>query len=314
MFFLGVDAGGTKTHAVVVDEAGKVIGEGHGGEANFHNVGIDAAATSVFIAIKEALGSASLSGQDVAASCVGMASYDTPRDKLTIDRAFDSQREALFGDNLTIVNDAVVGFYTGSKPPGICLISGTGCNCFGIGKDGKQAFAGNWSYILGDEGGSYKLALRILAAIMQAFDGRGEPTMLRELVLTQLGKTNEMEIVDWIYQENPGPADIAALAVTLDEALKKRDIIAQKLFLEHIGELAKAVEAVVRRTALANETFDIVLIGSFFKTIQAIEALTPKIQVISPKATLVYPKVEASIGATILARRKWKEKFHLPIA
>lgn len=312
MYYLGIDAGGSKTDAVIVDDQGQKVGEGHAGEANFHNVGIEKAVTSVFIAVKEALGIASLGGSEIAASCLGIASYDTPRDKIVIGRAFDSERANLFGGNLTIVNDAVIGLYAGTTPPGVALISGTGCNCYCVGPEGEEAFAGNWSSLLSDEGGSYKLALRILAAIMRAFDGRGAKTILRELVLSELAVSDEMAMMDWIYSQNPTIAEISKIAALLDEALKERDGVAQELFNEQIEILASAVSAVVRRVAMAERAFDLVLIGSFFKTARAVEALEPKIKVFAPKITLVYPKVSAAVGATILARNKWKEKFHLP--
>ncbi len=40
-FFLGLDAGGSKTHALVADETGKVLGFAQGGPGNWQSVGFD---------------------------------------------------------------------------------------------------------------------------------------------------------------------------------------------------------------------------------------------------------------------------------
>ncbi len=40
-FFLGIDAGGSKTTAVIVDSQGHTCGHGQAGSANYHTVGLD---------------------------------------------------------------------------------------------------------------------------------------------------------------------------------------------------------------------------------------------------------------------------------
>jgi activator of 2-hydroxyglutaryl-CoA dehydratase len=51
---LGVDGGGTKTHAVVADEHGRVLGEGLAGPSNPLRVGVANAAAAVREAIDRA--------------------------------------------------------------------------------------------------------------------------------------------------------------------------------------------------------------------------------------------------------------------
>ena len=43
-FFLGIDAGGTKTHALIADENGRAAGFGSGGPGNWQSVGFEASA------------------------------------------------------------------------------------------------------------------------------------------------------------------------------------------------------------------------------------------------------------------------------
>jgi N-acetylglucosamine kinase-like BadF-type ATPase len=171
-----------------------IKGESTSNLANYHNIGIDKAITSVYTAASYAIRLAKIKISDIAATCVGIAAYDTPKDKVIITTAIQKAQHQFLGKNVKIVNDSVIGLFTGTKPPGVCLISGTGCNCYGVGPKGKEWFAGNWSYLMGDQGGGYHLALRIFRAVIKAFDGRGEPTILRELVLDQLGITDEFAL------------------------------------------------------------------------------------------------------------------------
>ena len=57
--FIGVDGGGTKTRAAVVDSSGNVLSEGVAGSSNCNSVGVDNAKKELFHAIQSALQSTS---------------------------------------------------------------------------------------------------------------------------------------------------------------------------------------------------------------------------------------------------------------
>src|SRR5205807_7233027 len=54
-FYIGVDGGGTKTHAIVVDIEGNIHGEGRAGASNPIIVGLEESVNSIFQAITRAL-------------------------------------------------------------------------------------------------------------------------------------------------------------------------------------------------------------------------------------------------------------------
>src|SRR5688572_9649692 len=70
---VGVDGGGTKTEAVIVDANFRVIGEGLAGPSNPLRVGIAGAATAVREAIDSACAMAKLRRNDLVAAQVGLA-------------------------------------------------------------------------------------------------------------------------------------------------------------------------------------------------------------------------------------------------
>ena len=72
-YVLGVDGGGTKTHAVIADEHGRVLGEGFAGPSNPLRVGVNNAAAAVREAADQACDAAGVRRTDIVAAEVGLA-------------------------------------------------------------------------------------------------------------------------------------------------------------------------------------------------------------------------------------------------
>ena len=75
---VGVDAGGTKTVALVSDVTGRALGAGRAGPGNFQAVGVELAKAQVGKAVETALGEAGVAAQEVEAVFYGMAGADRP--------------------------------------------------------------------------------------------------------------------------------------------------------------------------------------------------------------------------------------------
>ena len=81
--FLGIDGGGTKTEAVLLDKAGHEIARATGGPANYHAVGQERAARSLETAIHRVLDAAGLEASAILALGLGMAGAGRPQDQAT---------------------------------------------------------------------------------------------------------------------------------------------------------------------------------------------------------------------------------------
>src|SRR5215211_6977102 len=64
-YFLGIDGGGTKTHAVIVDPGGRVLGEGFSGASNPLRIGLEEAVAHIGQAVREACSRARIELQQV---------------------------------------------------------------------------------------------------------------------------------------------------------------------------------------------------------------------------------------------------------
>ena len=72
-YYLGVDAGGTKTLAAVCDDSGRVAGTGIAGASNYQDVGAAAAGRALGAATNQALERAGASSGDVVQACFGVS-------------------------------------------------------------------------------------------------------------------------------------------------------------------------------------------------------------------------------------------------
>src|SRR5262249_32453701 len=129
-YFLGIDGGASKTHAVVTDSSFNIIGEGHGGPANPARVGVDEAISSIEQAVNEAFAQAGVTRRQIRSACAALAGVGDPTH-------YDAMKEALdreFGaDTVELVTDAraaLEGALDGE--PGIVVIAGTGSIAMGV--------------------------------------------------------------------------------------------------------------------------------------------------------------------------------------
>src|SRR6266567_7555730 len=72
-YFLGIDGGGTKTHAVITDSSYRVLGEGFSGAANPLRVGLEEAVRHIDQAVSDACAQAGIELDDIDSACAAIA-------------------------------------------------------------------------------------------------------------------------------------------------------------------------------------------------------------------------------------------------
>src|SRR5678816_2941129 len=120
---VGVDGGGTKTEAVIIDADQRVIGEGRAGPSNPLRVGIAAAAAAVREAIDDACASAKLRRGDLIGAEIGLAGA---RRRELRERMRETLAPLGIGE-IEVVTDAQIALYGATDgAPGLVVIAGTG--------------------------------------------------------------------------------------------------------------------------------------------------------------------------------------------
>jgi N-acetylglucosamine kinase-like BadF-type ATPase len=301
-FVLGVDGGGTKTIAILLDRGGAVIGRGQAGPSNRYAVGEATAQVEIRRAIEAALERGSVAAAAVKAVCLGMAGVDRPGDSTAVASVV---RSILPAAEVLVHNDAVIALAGGvGRLYGVVLIAGTGAIAYGVDAQGNSRRASGWGHLLGDEGSGHDIGLRSLRAVLRAHDGRGPATALTARVLSAWNLSRPEDLVGLVYAPDFPRRRIAALLPLVDEAAGEGDATARDILVAAGCELGGAACAVIRGLGMERDVFEVVLAGGAFQTRNLLRAAVDEtVRALAPQAVLIAPRHEPAMGAALLAMR-----------
>ena len=267
-YILGVDGGAFKTLVRIADLSGKPLIETKAGSSNYKSIGPKLAKDNINKAILEAINKLNNSNVTFRSACFGMAGNNTTRDKDNFkDIILNNEIKCYFNPSKTFIyNDTRIGLAAGSdNKNGIIIICGAGSNCFGINEHGKEAKANGWDYILSDEGSGYEIGRKALRAVMKAYDGRGDATLLTKTILNKLRLRNIPEFIEWAYGTGNRKDKIAALAKVVCDSAEKSDAVSIRILEEEVREVMDSIKVVAKKLELTDKDFDLVFVGSLFK-------------------------------------------------
>ncbi len=300
---VGVDGGGTKTEAVIMDSDLRVIGEGRSGPSNPLRVGVTSAAAAVREAIDNACASAKVRRSDVESAEVGLAGARKHEIR-------ERMREVLLAlgiRDIEVVTDADIALYGATDgAPGIVVIAGTGSNCCGINSRGKQFCAGGWGPLAGDEGAGAWIARQALRAVAYASDGRGPETLLTEFACNYFHVSTADDLTTAIYAPTITNERIAGFGKDVVEAAKRKDPVAAQIILDGGKELGVAAVAVIRNLQMERERFQIAFVGGVFRASgeMIIKPLKAEVAKVAPRAYYEPPHFSPAVAAARMARER----------
>lgn len=263
--FLGIDGGGTKTRAILVDSAGVVLGEGRASSSNYHNVGLSGAVRCIQEAAGSAWKDAGQTPRVPDGAFLGCAGIKSAVDVARYTSAAEAAGIARAGD-LTVANDLHNALSAGMEGrPGIALIAGTGTNCLGRNASGTTFMCGGWGWLLDDMGGGFGLALAALRASVRAADGRGPETLLLPAALTFLGLSEPNEMLARLYVDKWTPDELAAFAPEVIRLADAGDVTALQILREGASALAELVAQTARALCFQSGP-EVVLLGGCAKS------------------------------------------------
>jgi N-acetylglucosamine kinase-like BadF-type ATPase len=294
-YLLGVDGGGTKTLAAVLDLDSGEVHLGHAGPSNEDAVGSDAAVRALLAAADEAMDGAGITGDQLGSAVLAIAGTDTS----AIANAVTDART----DAWLVVNDVVGAWATATGgSPGVAVISGTGSNVFGVGPGGAWR-AGGWGHVLGDEGSGHWFGIQSIKAALSDREASGPATALSDAAPAFFGAPSIEALATLVYSKPLGKGEIAAFAAETSRIADQGDAVARSLYQRGADALAVQISAVLRNTGLEG-AFPVGLIGSAFKAGEVfIDPLTRAIHAISAQAQVSRVDMAPVGGALLLAAR-----------
>ena len=292
---LGIDAGGTKTRALLADETGQVIAGARGGGANLRTHGELEVEKVLHAVIEQAETEA---GVYADALGLGIAGADRPEDHAVLREIL---RRIGFRSRVVLANDARIAFVAGSeRRVGMALICGTGSIAWGRNSRGEIARAGGWGWHLGDEGSGFWMGERAIRGVLRGADGRGPATLLEKPLFEHFGIERPDEIVRALYDRDYPRHQVAMFAVQVEEAAKLGDAVAGQILAEASEELVLAARSVIGQLGLEAEPYDVVLSGGTFAALPALlESVRSRLA--TANARVLRLEEEPAMGAVKLA-------------
>ncbi|HZU78071.1 MAG TPA: BadF/BadG/BcrA/BcrD ATPase family protein, partial [Dehalococcoidia bacterium] len=180
---------------------------------------------------------------------------------------------------------------------GAVVLAGTGSFEFARNRAGQSHRTDGWGALFGDEGSAHDIAREALRAAVRAEDGRGPATALHPAVLDYFDCETLRQVSRRIYGERMPRHEIARLAPRVT-ALAGTDHEARRIIEAAAARLADGVLTCLRRTAMLDDEFVLVLSGGVFRAGAVIvEPLCRAVLAQAPGARPLRPRFEPVYGA-----------------
>ena len=269
---LAVDGGATKTAMTIRTVDGQTLFSATSTGSNYQAIGrerVQHVFEQLFIQ-----GSEVITERVITVAVFAIAGIDTAEDARIVREIVEASmtNSPFIAEKLIVENDVeatLLGIANGQ--PTTLLISGTGAICFSF-NGGKTVRTGGWGHRVGDEGSGYWLGQQVAKAIFRAADGRGEPTILTDLVLSGNQIANIDALMNWLYNADYTNARLASLGSYVQQAVERHDQVAIKIAKEAANELALLAIATLKKAGYHQDAQTFFINGGVLKNNPAIYA------------------------------------------
>ena len=260
-YILGIDQGGTKTAAAVMDEAGKILGTATRRGAYYPTDGMASAFTKIKEAVEEAIAQAGITREQIGTAIAGITGIDWQGDE---EKVTEELKKILEIYDLHAYNDAVIALYCVEEGEGdMVLCAGTGMNA--AVRDGEESYFVFGDYIEESMQGGSALARRSIRRVFDAQIGLGPDTKLTELFLQFSGEISVNGLLQRYMMEPGFSGEIRFLVPDILKTAQEGDPVAKVLVEEYAGRMAEYICVGLERVPRQKKKKTAVLAGSVFK-------------------------------------------------
>lgn len=295
-YILGIDQGGSKTHAIVVEETGRIVGVGKARGACHSTTGIESAIDAIYEASIEALTQANITFSAVDIIFAGMTGVDWDFEAPMLEQEI---RKAFHIGDVVVVNDAIIAMRSGTDSPKCAVIcAGSGLNCAIKNKDDTFVYG---FYIPDDLQGGSALGKKAVQAVFDSHMGLlPETTLTREI----LAFFDDDSVDALLYRRTTGirTKDYLRLPIILENEALKGDRVSLQIWQEYGETIAQYIVARMRIMGMIHDTVEVVLSGSILKSKVKVfqDAIKAEITRSAKKAIIKEAEYEPIVGAALL--------------
>lgn len=305
-FFLGIDAGGSKTECVLADASGTPLARGMGGPANLRRTPLATLETSLETAFANTLRNAGLRTAEFDAVCAGFAGAGQVEARQTARQILiklTSPRHLFIVGDMEVALEAAVG-----AGRGVVLVAGTGSIAYGRNDLGQQARAGGQGPRGSDEGSACDIGRRALEAILAAPENHEGVTRL-ETALREHLKLPDRRALAELLADPDADVRLAVLLPVVIEVARRGDQVASNILLAAGDALAELARSVLQALHLeATPTCISTCGGVFTASPEVAQRLQRRLRAWAPHAQVEPLATAPAEGAARLARRLWLQQ------
>jgi N-acetylglucosamine kinase-like BadF-type ATPase len=304
---VGVDGGGSKTHAVVLTIDGELAGRGDGPGSSPHFHGVPRSVEIVDAAVRAAIAMASGEPGSVSQANLYLSGLDLPPELAAYADAAASLPWTPRG--AVVDNDLFALLRTGTEAlDAVAVVCGTGINAIGIrsAREGTPAATARFASlgpISGDWGGGSGLGEEALWHAARAEDGRGPATALHAAVLAGMGVSTIAELTEDLHFGRRTIADLSVLAPSVFIAARNGDEVAERIVDRQAAEVVAFARASLTRLGMLEREVPVVLGGGVIRAgdERLISGIEEGLAKDAPLARIVRVDSPPIVGAGLLA-------------
>lgn len=296
-YVIGIDGGGTKTHAVLLDNHGRVVAAAVGGTTNYQTVGLKAAVCQILHLIDRLMKDSQLHLEQIIHIVCSLAGIDSEQDQ----RVMESELEQSLRRGIQVFNDGLAALYSvNGSGEGAILVAGTGSLAMGKDMNGKLIRVGGWGHLVGDLGSGFDIGRRAIAAVLAVAEEIAPRTMLSQKILDFLDVTNASQLIAWASAHDRSPNQFAALVPVVVQCAELGDQVAIRILADAARELGKLANLVLRKGTWRQKQLS--LIGGVERNWKWIgPVLMSEVEREHPGVKWVKPLYLPVIGAALMA-------------
>lgn len=300
-YFLGLDIGDAKSHALLADENGRAVGLGRSGPGNYKVVGWEGLRKALQAITAQALSAAGVTREHISGAGLGIAGYDWPAERQPTRQAIESLGlEAPY----EFVNHAIISLLAGTTAGwGVVVVAGASNNCRGLDRQGRQGRVTGCGSWFGEYGGAAELVVRAIQAVTRAWTRRGPATRLTGAFIASTGASGVTDLLEGLAMRRYRLS--AADALTVFQVAAEGDAVAQQAVRWAGRELGSLAVGVIRQLDLEKAEPEVVLAGNLYDGGPILlDALRTTIHSVAPGARLVRLTVPPVVGGVLLGMQR----------
>lgn len=316
-YILGVDAGATRSRFLLARFDGEEVGREQGPAFNLRQSAPRELRALVDRYARELLAAAEVDSINLRAIAIGAAGAGTTGERDQIRELVQSRYPH---SHVYVHHDAFIAHHGAlGGGTGVIVIAGTGSIAYGRSDDGREARAGGWGWLLGDEGGGWWIGRELIRAALAAWEGSGPDTSLTDLLCDRFDLDDAYAVIPRLYAGELERRQFTALAQPAAEHARAGDEVAVTLFTRAGRELGALAVRAARKLEIPPGALTVAMLGGVAEG--AADLLEPGVREAldefalrdpgpETRPRLVQPEADAVTGAVNWARdRLLKRSF-----